>query len=67
MNCNFRVLNKIIVPDFNYSSLFDEFVGQISEVVIFFQIDLIGAFHQMRMAEKDIHKTALRARFGWFE
>ena len=34
---------------------------------VFSKIDLIGAYHQMRIKEEDCPKTAIRTRFGSFE
>ena len=47
--------------------LIDEALDQVSGAGIFSQIDLIGAYHQMRIREEDTHKTSIRTRFGSFE
>lgn len=67
MVCDYRALNKITIPDSTPLPLLNESLDQVSGATIFSQIDLIGAYHQMRIAEKDIPKTAIRTRFGSFE
>ncbi len=67
MVCDYRALNKITIADSNPVPLISEALDQVSGAKIFSQIDLIGAYHQMRIREKDCHKTAIRTRFGAFE
>ena len=67
MVCDYCALNKITIPDSNPLPLLSETIDQVSGSVIFSQIDLIGAYHQMRIVDKGIHKTAIRTRFGSFE
>lgn len=67
MVCDYRALNKITIPDSNPLPLINEALDQVSGATIFSQIDLIGAFHQMRIREEDCPKTAIRTRFGSFE
>ena len=67
MVCDYRELNKITIPDANPLPLINEALDQVSDSVIFSQIDLIGAYHQVRTQKEDCHKTAIRTRFGSFE
>jgi len=67
MVCDYRALNKITIPDSNPLPLINEALDQVAGARIFSQIDLIGAYHQMRVREEDIPKTAIRTRFGSFE
>ena len=65
--CDYRALNKITIPDSNPIPLISEAIDHISEAKIFSKIDLLGAYHQMRIREEDISKTAIRTRYGSFE
>ncbi len=49
---------------FNPVPLIIEAFNQAAGAKCFFKIDLIGACHQMRIKEEDVHKTAIRTRFG---
>lgn len=67
MVCDYRALNKITIKDSNPLPLINEALDQVSGATIFSQIDLIGAYHQIRVREMDIPKTAIRTRYGSFE
>ena len=67
MVCDYRALNKITIPDANPLPLISEALDQVAGATVFSQIDLIGAYHQMRIREEDCFKTAIRTRFGSFE
>lgn len=67
MVCNYRALNKITIPDSNQLSLISEALDQVCGATVFSKIDLLGAYHQMRIREDDIPKTAIRTRYGSYE
>lgn len=67
MVCDCRALNKITMADSNPLTLIDRTLDQVASATICSQIDLIGAYHQTRVTEMDIPKTAIRTRFGSFE
>lgn len=67
MVCDYRALNKITIPDANPLPLISEALDQVAGATVFSQIDLIGAYHQMRIREEDCYKTAICTRFGYFE
>ncbi len=67
MVCDYRALNKIIIKDSNPLPLISEALDQVAGAKVFSQIDLIGAYHQMRIRAGDCPKTAIRTRFGAFE
>ena len=67
MVCDYRALNKITIPDSNPLPLIDEALDQVAGAKVFSKIDLIGAYHQMRIKQEDCQKTAIRTRFGSFE
>ena len=67
MVCDYRAFNKITIADSNPVRLISEALDQISGSCVFSKIDLLGAYHQMRIREEDIPKTAIRTRYGSFE
>ena len=67
MVCDYRGLNKITISDSNPLPLINEALDQVGGACVFSQIDLVGAYHQMRIKDEDCHKTAIRTRYGSFE
>ena len=67
MVCDYRALNRITITDSNPVPLISEALDQVSGACISSKIDLLGAYHQMRIREEDIPKTAIRTRYGSFE
>ena len=65
--CDYRALNKITVSDATPLPLINEALDQVAGATIFSSIDLLWGFHQMRIRDQDIHKTAIRTRFGSYE
>nr|GFA47150.1 putative reverse transcriptase domain-containing protein [Tanacetum cinerariifolium] len=67
MCMNYRKLNKLTVknryPLPKIDDLFDQFQGSI----IYSKIDLRSGYHQLRVREEDIPKTAFRTRYGHYE
>lgn len=67
MVVDYRALNKITVP--NRASLphIREMLDQLQLGTIFSKFDLQSGFHQIRIKETDIHKTAFTTKYGHFE
>nr|GFA11461.1 putative reverse transcriptase domain, aspartic peptidase domain protein [Tanacetum cinerariifolium] len=64
---DYHELNKIIIrnryPLPRIDDLFDQFQGAMH----FAKIDLRSGYHQLRVKEQDISKTAFRTRYGHYE
>ncbi|GKA71896.1 putative reverse transcriptase domain-containing protein [Tanacetum coccineum] len=67
MCINYRKLNKIIVknryPLLRIDDLFDQLQGS----SVYSKIDLRSCYHQLRVCDADIPKTAFRTRYGHYE
>jgi hypothetical protein len=64
---DYRALNAISKKDRYPLPLIHETLNQISKAKWFTKLDVIQAFHRIRIAEGDEWKTAFRTRFGLYE
>lgn len=62
---DYCTLNNITIPDANPLPVLNEALDQVAGEKIFSEIDLIEAYHQMRVAEHNTPKNAIRIRFGF--
>ena len=64
---DYRQLNKVTIknkyPLPRINDLFDQLQGS----QVFSKIDLRLGYHQLRVKESDIQKTAFRSRYGYYE
>ncbi len=65
--CDYRALNKLTRKDRYPLPLIQETLQRISKAKWFTKMDVIAAFHKIRIKEGDEWKTAFRTRFGLFE
>ncbi len=64
---DFRALNAITRKDRYPLPLIHETLAQLSKARWFTKVDVMQAFHRIRIAEGDEWKTAFRTRFGLYE
>jgi hypothetical protein len=61
---DFRQMNKYTIKNKYLLPRIDDLFYQIRGAKIFSKINLRAGYHQVRIKEEDIHKTAFRTRYG---
>ena len=67
MCIDYRALNKLTIRNRYPLPLFKDLMNSLQGARYFTKIDLRSGYHQIRVAEADIPKTAFRSRYGHFE
>ncbi|GJZ94294.1 reverse transcriptase domain-containing protein [Tanacetum coccineum] len=67
MCINYRELNKLTIKNHYLLPRIDDLFDQLQGLQFFSKIDLRSGYHQLRVHEDDIPKTAFRTRYGHFE
>ncbi|KAL0539781.1 hypothetical protein IC582_023999 [Cucumis melo] len=64
---DYRELNKVTVKNRYPLPRIDDLFDQLQGAIVFSKIDLRSGYHQLRIRDGDIPKTAFRFRYGHYE
>ena len=67
MCVDYRAINALTVKNGMQMPRIDEQLDQLQGAAVFSKLDLAQGYHQVRMVEQDIHKTAFTSKYGHFE
>ncbi|GJV87550.1 putative reverse transcriptase domain-containing protein, partial [Tanacetum coccineum] len=67
MCIDYRELNKLTVKNHYPLPRIDDLFDQLQGSSLYLKIDLRSGYHQLRVREEDIPKTAFRTRYGHYE
>ncbi|GJV48789.1 putative reverse transcriptase domain-containing protein [Tanacetum coccineum] len=67
MCIDYRELNKLTVKNRDPLPRIDDLFDQLQGSSVYSKIDLRSGYHQLRVREEDIPKTAFRTRYGYYE
>lgn len=64
---DYRQLNKVTIKNKYSLPRIDNLFDKLKGTQVFLKIDLKSGYHQLRIKEKDIQKTAFKTRYGHYK
>jgi hypothetical protein len=64
---DYQELNKVTIKNRYPLPRIDDLFDQLQGSQVFSKIDLYSGYHQLKVQEKDVQKTAFRTRYGHYE
>ncbi|KAA0037248.1 pol protein [Cucumis melo var. makuwa] len=64
---DYRELNKVTVKNRYPLPIIDDLFDQLQGATVFSKINLRSGYHQLRIKDGDVQKTAFRSRYGHYE
>ena len=64
---DYRQLDRVMIQNRYLLPRIDDLFDQLREAGVYFKIDLRTGYHQLKVRETNIPKTAFRTRYGHFE
>jgi len=63
----YRGLNKVTIQNRFPSPLIDDLVHRLQDAKVFTALDMIAAYHQIKLPEEEVPRTAFRTPYGLYE
>ena len=67
MCMNYRALNRVINKNNYHLPRVDDLLDRLAGATHFSRIDLRSSYYPIRVANKDMHKMAMRTQYGSYE